>query len=120
MNSPPIVTCPECGETLDSYASRNWKYFHQHVIDGPYPNPKPHSCSLVNMAFEIDSKPILGSDAVRFGWSETIHKYFVPENYPNQPRKDLGLSNDELEDIFLETHYPGGKIAAKRDREKSF
>ena len=44
--------CPECGETLLSHAGRDWKYFHLHVMDGPYPNPKSHSCGLVNVAFE--------------------------------------------------------------------
>mgnify|MGYP001597723386 CR=1 FL=1 len=45
-------TCPECGETLMSHAGRGWKYFHAHVVYGPYPNPEPHPCSLVNTGFE--------------------------------------------------------------------
>lgn len=46
--------CPECHETLVSHAGRAWKYFHRHVIDGPYPNDDPHPCSLVNCAFQQD------------------------------------------------------------------
>ena len=106
---PCIPECPECGETLCSHANRNWKYFHRHVVDGPYPNPKPHACSLVNIAFEHDGSPIRCSDVVRFGWAETIHRNFNRRDYPNQPNENHGLSDDELGDVFLETHYPGGK-----------
>lgn len=115
-DSSPIVSCPECGETLGSHAGRNWKYFHRHVLDGPYPNPKPYSCNLVNMAFEIDGKPILGSDEVRFGWVEHIHKHFNRDKYPNQPKEDHGMSDEQLGDVFLDTHYPGGKEAARKER----
>lgn len=112
MNSPK---CSECGETLRSHANRNWKYFHAHVVDGPYPNPKPHPCSLVNMAFERDGLPIDGSDVVRFGYAESIHQHFVRSDYPNQPKADHGFTDDQLGDVFLETHLPGGKASAKKE-----
>ena len=82
-----IPECPECGEGLESHANRNWKYFHYHVGTlAPYPNPKPHPCSLVNMAFERDGSPITGSDEERFGRVESIHKKFRREDYPNRPK----------------------------------
>ena len=115
---PVIVTCAECGETLGSHANRNWKYFHRHVIYGPYPNPKPHSCSLVNMAFEIDGKPILGSDEVRFGWSEQLHEKFNRADYPNQPRGDHGLTHEQLMDVFHEVMIPGGKVAVEQKKRE--
>jgi len=82
-----IPYCPECGETLHSHANRNWKWFHRHVVDGPYPNPKPHPCSLVNMAFERDGNPIEGSDEERFALAESLHKKFRREDYPNRPKE---------------------------------
>ena len=65
--------CPECGETLGSHAGREWKYFHQHVLYGPYPNPSPHPCSLVDAAFERDGTPIPGSAEARLEMSRAFH-----------------------------------------------
>ena len=40
--------CPECHEELMSQVTRGPYYFHRHVVYGPYHNPEPHPCSLVN------------------------------------------------------------------------
>lgn len=109
-------SCPNCGEILYSHANRNWKYFHRHVIDGPYPNHKPHDCLLVNLAFERDGTSIPGSDVVRFDLAERTHMKFKRNDYPNQPREDHGLNAKQLEKIFLETHCPGGEAAAVKAR----
>ena len=109
MSETQCPSCAECGERLGSHANRNWKYFHSHVLTRPYPNRELHRCSLVNMAFERDGTPIRGSDVVRFGWVEYIHSQFNREDYPNKPSQDHGLSDAELGDVFLETHFPGGK-----------
>lgn len=68
------------------------------------------------MAFDRDGTVIRGSDVVRFDWAEHIHKKFVRADYPNKPQEDHGFSDDELSDVFLETHFRGGKAAA--DKEK--
>lgn len=57
--------CPECAETLYSHAGRFWKYFHNHVIDGPYPNPEPHRCSLVNAQFNSDGTKVVYEVLIR-------------------------------------------------------
>lgn len=84
-------------------------------MDGPYPNPKSHPCSLVNMAFERDGIPIRGSDVVRFDYCEEIHSTFDRSKYPNQPEPDHGLNKEELWDVFYETMVPGGKAVRHRD-----
>ncbi len=107
--------CSQCGEVLHSHANRNWKYFHWHVIYGPYPNPKPHPCELVNMAFERSGEVIRGSDVARFGLAEYLHKDFDRSKYPNQPKGDHGLTDEELGDVLLEVSLPGGKAARVKE-----
>ena len=68
-----ITKCPECGEVLMSHAGRGWKYFHRHVVHGPYPNPKPHRCSLVDAAFERDGTAIHGSAEARLVFVRASH-----------------------------------------------
>jgi len=73
-----IPECLECGETLESHANRNWKWFHYHVGTlNPYPNPKPHPCSLVDFAFERDGTPIKGSAEERYELCRIIHKVAI-------------------------------------------
>ena len=73
MTQVMIVKCLECGETLGSHAGRGWKYFHYHVLTGPYPNPRPHPCGLVDAAFERDGTPIPGSAEIRLEMCRDMH-----------------------------------------------
>ena len=65
--------CPRCNEILGSHAGRGGKYFHKHVLDGPYPNPAPHYCELVDFAFEHDGSPIAGSAEARLNLANAVH-----------------------------------------------
>lgn len=69
--NPP--SCPECGEVLQSHAGRGHKWFHIHVTDGPYPNPEPHPCRLVDAAFEQDGMSIPGWAETRYACVEAVH-----------------------------------------------
>ncbi len=78
-----LTRCPECKEVLGSHANRGHKYFHKHVRNGPYPNSKPHSCKLVDFAFEYGGVPIIGSDISRRKLVESIHHGYKCEPTPN-------------------------------------
>ena len=87
---PPTAVphCRECGEQLESHAGRGWKYFHEHVLSGPYPNPLPHRCRLVNIAFERDGTPVasapdlLEEHSTRIDGGNLIWSPFIYANPP--------------------------------------
>ena len=84
----PIVgpICPVCEEVLVSHSGRGGGYYHRHVVDGPYPNSKPHHCALVNKAFVI--VPGLGESMSR-----------SPDLTPQSPFADIVSRDDVINKI---------------------
>jgi hypothetical protein len=69
--------CSECDSTLVSHVGRMLTYiwYHGHVVYGPYPNPDPFPCSLVNEAFDDNGVYLKGSGEVRKALAEAIHSH---------------------------------------------
>ena len=87
-----MPSCKECGESLRSHAGRGHKYFHGHVLDGPYLSGELHHCSLVDCAFEADGSPVPGSGEARLALANSIHGHKVEGGIKSTP---IGQAYDE-------------------------
>ena len=72
------MKCFNCGEELLSQIQRGPYYFHRHVVYGPYPNPEPHPCRLVDAAFTAEGREVEGYAEGRYALTEAIHGKVKP------------------------------------------
>ena len=72
-----MPVCPKCGEELRFHSLRSLgtpgRFYHNHVVAGPYPNSEPHHCELVDSAFDPEGNPIAGSAEERLGLANSLH-----------------------------------------------